>query len=171
MFPGNPNHMSSGDLGDDLSRDMTSLASTFRRSGGRQEVARRAATVDLDTLSQQNLTLMLSELFHDGGVTQERLMVLFYFCSDLAVRAVKTGLLSLVSTLTSWSLTFIRGTVSAWVRCRGGWSRVLASLTPGPDTTDTAAHEAAPSPINQVAFVSACAAVVGVCAVYIKKNL
>ena len=123
--------------------------------------------MDLDTLSQQNLTLMLSELFHDGGVTQERLMVLFYFCSDLAVRAVKTGLLSLVSTLTSWSLTFIRGAVSAWVRCRGGWSRVLASLTPGPDTTDTAA----PSPINQVAFVSACAAVVGVCAVYIKKNL
>ena len=123
--------------------------------------------MDLDTLSQQNLTLMLSELFHDGGVTQERLMVLFYFCSDLAVRAVKTGLLSLVSTLTSWSLTFIRGTVSAWVRCRGGWS----SLGPGPNTTDTAAHEAAPSPINQVAFVSACAAVVGVCAVYIKKNL
>ena len=24
-----------------------------------------------------------------------------------------------------WSLAFIRGTVSAWVRCRGGWRGIL----------------------------------------------
>merc|ERR1712012_1102064 len=48
-------------------------------------VSRRAAMVDLGSLSERNLTLMLSELFHDGGITQERILVLFYFCADLAV--------------------------------------------------------------------------------------
>jgi len=148
-----------------LEQDLGSLTDSFRRSGGRQEVSRRAAMVDLGSLSQENLTLMLSELFHDGGITQERILVLFYFCADLAVRAVKSGLLTIVSSLTKWSLAFIRGPVSAWVRCCGGWAdvlRLMMTQTNEPSTNST---------INQVAFVSACAAVMGVCAVYIKKNL
>ena len=148
-----------------LEQDLGSLTDSFRRSGGRQEVSRRAAMVDLGSLSQENLTLMLSELFHDGGITQERILVLFYFCADLAVRAVKSGLLTIVSSLTKWSLAFIRGPVSAWVRCCGGWAdvlRLMMTQTNEPSTNST---------INQVAFVSACAAVMGVCAVYIKKKL
>jgi len=148
-----------------LEHDLGSLTDTFRRSGGRQEVSRRAAMVDLGSLSQENLTLMLSELFHDGGVTQERILVLFYFCADLAVRAVRSGLVTIVSSLTRWSLAFMRGPVSAWVRLMGGWTDVLRSMmTPNNEPNTN-------SSINQVAFVSACAAVMGVCAVYIKKNL
>ena len=156
---------------EELSRDINILADTFRRSGGRQEVSRRAAGVDLATLTCDNLTAMLSELFHDGDITQERVMVLFYFCSDLAIRAVRSGLSTVVTWVTRWSLAFIRGTVSAVVRCRGGWRHVLSHTRDDTDTGHTTANTDIMATVNQVAILSACAAVVGVCAVYIKKNL
>ena len=63
--------------------------------------------------------MMLSELFHDdGGITQERILVMFFFCSNLAIRAVRSGLQSAVSSLTRWTVGFLRGTVTAWVRCK-----------------------------------------------------
>lgn len=49
---------------------------------------------------QDNFSLLLSELFHDGGVTQERVLVLFFFCSDLAVRALRAGLRGVLARLT-----------------------------------------------------------------------
>ena len=155
-------------LSDELTRDMSNLAETFRRSGGRQEVAEQVANIDLGTLSQENLSLMLSQLFEDG-VTPARLLVLFYFCSDLAVRAARSGLLHLLTSVTSWSLAFVRGTVSTWVRLRGGWNRVIQLLSSafGPDSNNISASQA----VNKVALASACAAVVGVCAIYMKKNL
>lgn len=155
-------------LSDELTRDMSNLAETFRRSGGRQEVAEQVASIDLGTLTQENLSLMLSQLFEDG-VTPARLLVLFYFCSDLAVRAARASLHHLMASVTSWSLAFVRGVVSTWVRIRGGWTRVLQALSPasGLEPNNTSASKT----VNQVAFASACAAVVGVCAIYMKKNL
>ena len=144
-----------------LTENMSRAADSFRRSGARQEVTRRADMVDLDTLTPDNLTHMLAELFGDGGVTQERIMVLFYFCSDLAIRAVKAGLMSVVANVTRWSVAFIRGVVATWVRVQGGWAQVMG------DTS----HNMLASTVNQLAFVTACAAVMGVCAVYIKRNL
>ena len=155
-------------LSDELTRDMSHLAETFRRSGGRQEVTEQVASIDLGTLSQENLSLMMSQLFEDG-VTPARLLVLFYFCSDLAVRAARSGLLHLLTSVTSWSLAFVRGAVSTWVRLRGGWNRVLQLLSSacGPDSNNISASQT----VNKVALASACAAVVGVCAIYMKKNL
>lgn len=154
-------------LSDELTRDMSNLAETFRRSGGRQEVTEQVANIDLGTLTQENLSLMLSQLFEDG-VTPARLLVLFYFCSDLAVRAARSGLLHLLTSVTSWSLAFVRGAVSTWVRLRGGWTRVIQAMSPasGPDSNISASQT-----VNKVALASACAAVVGVCAIYMKKNL
>lgn len=152
------------DVRDELSENMSRAADSFRRSGARQEVARRADMVDLDTLTPGNLSHMLAELFGDGGVTQERIMVLFYFCSDLAIRAVKSGLVGVVSSLTSWSVAFIRGVVATGVRLQGGWAQVMCS------NGGTSASNVS-STVNQVAFLSACAAVMGVCAVYIKRHL
>ena len=104
-------------------------------------------------------------------MTPARLLVLFYFCSDLAVRAARAGLHHLMASVTSWSLAFVRGVVSTWVRIRvrGGWTRVLQALSPasGLEPNNTSASKT----VNQVAFASACAAVVGVCAIYMKKNL
>ena len=154
-------------LSEELTRDVTCLAETFRRSGGRQEVAEQAASIDLGTLTQENLGLLLSQLFEDG-VSPARLLVLFYFCSDLAVRAARAGLTNLLTSVTSWSLAFVRGAVSAWVRIRGGWATVLQALS---SSSELASYRPSAQTVNQVAFFSACAAVVGVCAVYMKKNL
>ena len=161
-------------LSDELTRDMSHLAETFRRSGGRQEVTEQVASIDLGTLSQENLSLMLSQLFEDG-VTPARLLVLFYLCSDLAVRAARSGLLHLLTSVTSWSLAFVKGAVSTWVRLRGGWTRVIQALSSasgldsasGPDSNNISTSQT----VNKVALASACAAVVGVCAIYMKKNL
>jgi len=106
--------------------DLTSLAERFSRSAARDQVRQRAEELDLSTLTTQNFNSLLSELFHDGGVTQERLLVLFFFCSDLTIRACRAGLASLCQRITGWTLDFIRGTVLVWVRIQGGWSRVLS---------------------------------------------
>merc|ERR1719330_1767822 len=97
-----------------LVTDLATLAERFSRSLGREQVRQK---VEISSITQENFTMMLTELFHDGGITQERILVLFFFCSDLAIRAVRSGLQSAVSTLTRWTVGFLRGTVAAWVRC------------------------------------------------------
>merc|ERR1719278_2294718 len=66
--------------------DLATLAERFARSEGREAVRRRAEQVELGSITQDNFSQLLSELFHDGGITQERILVLFFFCSDLALR-------------------------------------------------------------------------------------
>ena len=87
--------------------------------------------VDISSINQDNLTVMLTELFQDG-VTQERLLVLFFFCSDLTLRALRAGLVKLASSVTDWASAFIRTVVSCLVRCRGGWVSLLSSLSAPP---------------------------------------
>lgn len=110
---------------DPLRSDLASLAERFTRSQGREQVREKAEELDLSELSAENFNSLLEELFHDGGVTQERLLVLFFFCSDLTIRAARAGLESLCERITSWTLSFIRSTVMLWVRLHGGWARVL----------------------------------------------
>jgi len=110
---------------DPLQSDLASLAERFTRSHGREQVREKAEELDLSELSADNFNSLLAELFHDGGVTQERLLVLFFFCSDLTIRAARAGLESLCERITSWTLSFIRSTVMLWVRVHGGWARVL----------------------------------------------
>jgi len=138
-----------------LDTDLATLADVFSRSAGREDVRLKAEQVEISSITQENFTLMLSELFHDGGITQERILVLFFFCSDLAIRAVRSGLQSVVSSLTRWTVGFLRGTVAAWVRCRGGWDSVLNSGL---------------GMVNQLVFLGVCAAVITVCVCYIRKN-
>ena len=138
-----------------LDTDLASLAEQFSRSMGREQVRQRAEQVDIGSITQENFTMMLSELFHDGGITQERILVLFFFCSDLAIRAVRSGLRSALSSMTRWTVGFLRGTVAAWVRCRGGWDAVLRGGV---------------GLVNQLAFMGVCAAVITVCVCYVRKN-
>ena len=109
---------------------------------------RRADMVDISSINQVNLTAMLTELFQDG-VTQERLLVLFFFCSDLTLRALRAGLASLASSLTDWTAAFIRTVVSGLVRCRGGWVSLLSS--------------------QHLAIISLSAGLLGLGALYLKK--
>lgn len=139
-----------------LDNNLAALAEQFRESAGRDMVRQKAEEVDIASLDTNNFSAMLSELFHDGGVTQERILVLFFFCTDLVLRAVRTGFLRVVRSLTEWSVAFVRGAVSAWVNCMGGWGTVLT-------TGVGLAH--------QVAVIGLCVALIAVCVVYVKKNL
>jgi hypothetical protein len=47
-------------------------------------------------------------------VTRERILVLFFFCSDVAIFAVRSRISGLLAQLTQWSLAFIREQV--WSR-------------------------------------------------------
>jgi len=114
---------------EEVREDLVTLAERFARSEGREAVRRRAEQVELGSITQDNFSQLLSELFHDGGITQERILVLFFFCSDLALRALRVGLRATLSKLTRWSVAFLRGTVAAWVRCKGGWNQLFSGNT------------------------------------------
>jgi len=113
----------------EVREDLATLAERFARSVGREAVRRRAEQVELCSITQDNFSQLLSELFNDGGITQERILVLFFFCSDLALRALRVGLRATLSKLTRWSVAFLRGTVAAWVRCKGGWNQLFSGNT------------------------------------------
>ena len=48
-----------------------------------------------------------------GQITRERILVLFFFCSDLAIYSVRCRLNGMLAQLTRWSLMFIRGQACA----------------------------------------------------------
>jgi len=139
---------------EEVREDLATLAERFARSEGREAVRRRADQVELGSISQENFSQLLSELFHDGGITQERILVLFFFCSDLALRALRAGLRATLSKLTRWSVAFLRGTVAAWVRCKGGWDKLLSGSTSN----------------RQVLLLGASLALVCLCLVVYKKH-
>lgn len=75
---------------------------------------------------------MLSELFEGGRITRERIMVLFFFCSDVAARSLEVGTggsLS-VTQLFTWSMAFILDVICNWVQTQGGWAVVLGDFIP-----------------------------------------
>ena len=110
----------------------------------------------LNLLKKSGMDTMLTELFQDG-VTQERLLVLFFFCSDLTLRALKAGLVNLASSLTDWVSAFIRRVVACLVRCRGGWVSLLSSLQ-------------APDWSRHLPIISLSAGVLGLSLLYLKKH-
>ncbi|KAK7475127.1 hypothetical protein BaRGS_00033619 [Batillaria attramentaria] len=69
---------------------------------------------------------LLTELFAAGGITKERIVVLFFFCSDVAIRCLKRGA-ELCSQFITWSMSFITEKVCSWVRSHGGWGAVMGS--------------------------------------------
>ncbi len=92
-------------------RELKSLADQFARSRERAEVLARAEAVDVRSLDMAKFMELLRGLFHGGEITRERVLVLFFFCSDLAIRAARCKLNGMLGTLTRWSLIFIRGQV------------------------------------------------------------
>ena len=58
----------------EVREDLATLAERFARSEGREAVRRRADQVELRSITQDNFSQLLSELFHDGGVTQAKIL-------------------------------------------------------------------------------------------------
>ena len=76
----------------------------------------------IDQIDYGQFRDMLSELFaYGGGITKERIVVLFFFCSDLAIRTLKEKMIDLFKRFIDWSCFYIVEKVAAWVRRHGGW--------------------------------------------------
>ena len=92
-------------------RALQILADQFARSHERLMVRQRAEQVDISSLTKDKFLSMLSELFKGGRVTRERILVLFFFCSDVAICAIRNEAGRLLASLTEWSLIFIKDQV------------------------------------------------------------
>ncbi|CAG7723147.1 unnamed protein product [Allacma fusca] len=109
--------------------DFRQLTNEFSRSAQRELIRRQAQAVMLESLDMQHFYNFCEGLF-SGGVDRERIAILFFFCSDLAIEALKKGLRRTFYSLLEWSLSFIATRVAIWVHKHGGWGAVLrTSLT------------------------------------------
>lgn len=107
--------------------------------------------VKLENINKQSFLELLDELFA-GGITREKIAVLFFFCTDVALRAASMAQ-DLVVKLLCWSFSFIINTVCKRVDELGGWDRVLFDRVPS--------------------FLLSCLTILGICAVltYLHKSL
>ena len=54
-------------------------------------------------------------------MTRERVLVVFFFCSDVALLALQRNTLTIFRNLMQWSTEYITGRMTAWIRQQGGW--------------------------------------------------
>lgn len=100
---------------------LRTLADQFALSPQRASVRRQAEMVPLERLDFISFTELLLGLFQEGGVTWERVIVLFFFCSDLSIRALQESLMRTFQHITEWATTFITDNFSRWIALTGGW--------------------------------------------------
>ncbi|KAI1296889.1 hypothetical protein HDE_05237 [Halotydeus destructor] len=112
-----------------VGRELSRLALMVAQSDERQQIRQRAAQVDINLLDADQFRAMLLELFCDG-ISRERIVVLFFFVTDLAGRCLEKGQLGMFSRFISWSLSFIQEYICDWVHRQGGWSVVLSTYVP-----------------------------------------
>lgn len=106
-------------------RELRNMADAFAQTAERRRVKQKASEVSTN-ISYEEFKDLLSELFAAGGITKERIVVLFFFCSDVAIRCLK-GAAELCAQFVSWSISFITEKVCSWVRSHGGWGEVMGS--------------------------------------------
>ncbi|XP_071103698.1 apoptosis regulator BAX-like [Haliotis cracherodii] len=112
-------------------RELRHMADEFAKTKERKRLANKAASVDINLVTFEQFRDLLSELFHQDDFTKERVMILFCFCSDLAVRGLRIGV-ELCCQVVSWSLRFITDTVCSIIQTLGGWSQVVCRNGEGP---------------------------------------
>lgn len=110
------------------SNQLCFMSDQFARSPMRQWVQEQADSVSLQYLDFNSFSDLLYGLFQEGGVTWERVLVLFFFCADVSIRAFREKLQGQFHDIISWSLQFISGKqFTQWIQDNGGWARVLQS--------------------------------------------
>jgi len=136
-------------------RDLRQMADAFAQSKEREDVRRQAQSIRLESLDLNSFLVLLRELFQGDGITSERILVLFFFCADLTIEALKKGYNRIYLQIIEWSLRYISTQVARWVHSHGGWGVVLRSSL-------TIAF--------QVSICVACVAFAAACFVYCKRN-
>ncbi|CAH1797150.1 unnamed protein product [Owenia fusiformis] len=105
------------------------MADAFEKSKERQVIRDRANRVGLDEVdNQEGFYDLLTELFTTGGdvrITRERIMVLFVYISDLAIRFIKEKAMEYLKKMMTWAISFMRQKICTWVQEQGGWGNVL----------------------------------------------
>ncbi|GLH06129.1 Apoptosis regulator BAX [Gryllus bimaculatus] len=101
------------------------MADEFASSDHRRRVRQHAEIVPLGNLDAESFTDLLFGMFQQGGVTSERVLVLFIFCADLAMRALREHLMSCFNDVMNWSQIYIESWLTPWVQRHGGWAVVL----------------------------------------------
>ncbi|XP_064619217.1 uncharacterized protein LOC135482785 [Lineus longissimus] len=107
-------------------KELREMADAFSRTKERQRVKKRAQDIEVNEITFDQFQDLLSELFHCNTITRERIVVLFFFCSDLAIRTFRLQM-NYFEKFIQWSLKYIAERVCEWVKGRGGWSVVLGS--------------------------------------------
>lgn len=107
-----------------LGRELRRVADEFANSPGRVKVKDLAESVKLHDLTKEGFEQLLEALFQ-GKITGEGIVALFFFCTDLAMRAVHSAR-KLVVDLLSWSFSYIIQTVCSTIYKLGGWEKVLS---------------------------------------------
>ncbi|XP_022702237.1 uncharacterized protein LOC111267914 isoform X2 [Varroa jacobsoni] len=115
----------------DAGRQLSRLADEFARSRERQRVKQQAEALSMNTVTRENLIALMTELFHDG-FSRERLVTLFFFCSDLIIKAMRDTQEGggIRWEILGWVWEFFCDRVCAWVREHGGWENVLLNFLP-----------------------------------------
>ncbi|KAE8742160.1 hypothetical protein FOCC_FOCC012300 [Frankliniella occidentalis] len=106
-------------------RTLRQIAEAFSKSPQRLKVQEYANKVNLQSLNYNSFSDLLFGLFQEGGVTQARVLVLFFFCADVALRALRDKLTQHFQQLVDWTSRYITERLSAWVLDHGGWAAVL----------------------------------------------
>lgn len=78
-------------------------------------------------MSYEHFSCLLNELFQNGGITRESIVVLFFFCTDVAIRAFSNGT-GTFRRLLRWTFDFIFNYVCQWVQRQGGWVSLMMKL-------------------------------------------
>lgn len=112
-----------------MGRELRALADRFSQSRERIRVRQEADSLDLSSLTRDNLTALMMELFEDG-FSRERLVTFFFFCSDLILKAVRCSVGGLQFQVVAWVWAFLRDRVCFWVLQHGGWEAVLTNYLP-----------------------------------------
>ena len=132
-------------------QELRRIADEFEKSRLRQSVKNKAEKVNLSDITKESFMQLLEELFQDK-ITREKIVILFFFCTDVALRAASFAS-ELVVRLMSWSFSYIVNIVCNLVHQLGGWDKILFQRLPS-------------------ILITCCSALAIACLlVYLKKNL
>ncbi|XP_006824777.1 uncharacterized protein LOC102803678 [Saccoglossus kowalevskii] len=113
-------------------KDLRKMADAFAKTKKRKQVKNKAKNVSSTFSSEftyDQFQDLLSTLFCDG-ITRERIVVLFFFCSDLAILTLRQNMMDYFHRVLMWSLRYISDRVCQWVRDQGGWEKVIYGSLP-----------------------------------------
>ena len=77
-----------------------------------------------ESVTEEKFRTLLRQLF-DGGITQDKIVVLFVFCADVAVASLKKEdpAVDICVQCLKWAVKFMGEYVCGWVQQHGGWVR------------------------------------------------